>query len=140
MSTRPFSRKAAQIARAEGMERAAEAANPEWWRWMMQATIEVARRKPFFFTDDMEYLRLTRQGPSTHENRALGPLMTAAKRAGICEPTDHWSPSSQRVNHGRFMRVWYSLLYEGPKVPRPRPVVAPDPRRYDPVAVEGNDD
>lgn len=120
-----------KIAKQIGMERALRAANPLWWQFMMEVARETARAKPFFFTDDLERIRQERQGPTTHENRAIGPLMIAAKNAGYCVPTDRWAESSQRVNHGRFMRVWYSLIYTGPKVKRPRSLKVIDPRQYD---------
>ena len=118
-------------AKKKGMERAARACNPEWWAFMLAAVVEIARAKPFFFTDDIERLRVQRQGPRTHENRAIGPLMMHAKKQGICEPTDQWAPSSQSVNHRRFMRVWYSHIYQGPKVRRPARRQINDPRQYD---------
>lgn len=119
-----------EAAKQDGMERAARACDPDWWAWMLERVTEVARAKPFLFTDDIELLRIQRGGPSTHENRALGPLMRHAQRLGICEPTDQWVPSSQQVNHRRFMRVWYSLIYQGPKVRKPRRKVINDPRQY----------
>lgn len=120
-------------AKLDGMHRVASAANPEWWQFMAEATVEVARRKPFFFTDDIERLRLERNGPSTHENRAIGPLMKCIQRLGVCVPTDDWVESSQAVNHRRPMRVWRSLIYEGPKRNLPRlPKRMPiDPRQFD---------
>lgn len=115
----------------DGMDRAKRAANPEWWRFMWAALIETAERKPFLFTDDIERIRLLRNGPLTHENRAIGPLMREAAKQRICTPTDHWVPSGQRQNHARSMRVWYSLLYKGRAVKRPRARRVIDPRQFD---------
>lgn len=129
--TSTFNPRAADAAKRHGMAAAAHSANPEWWAFMLDCVVEVARRKPFLFTDDLERLRQARGGPSTSEHRALGPLMMEAKRAGICIPTDHWVPSAQKVNHRRYMRVWYSLIYEGPKVKRPRRRKVIDPRQRD---------
>ncbi len=126
-----FDRDAARAGKNDGMDRAERAANPEWWRFMWAALIETAQRKPFLFTDDLEQIRLSRGGPETHENRAIGPLMREAVKQGVCEPTDHWVASSQRQNHGRFMRVWYSLLYQGPAVKRPKMRRPIDPRQPD---------
>ena len=119
-------------AKAEGMERADRAANPEWKRFMLQAIKEICLRKPFMFTDDLELLRVKRDGPTTHENRAIGPLMISAQKLGYCVPTDHWVPSSQKVNHRRHMRVWFSLIYHGNRgVKRPRRLKVIDPRQFD---------
>jgi hypothetical protein len=126
----PFDPVGGEAAKLDGMRRARRNADPEWWAYMLERVTEVARHKPFLFTDDIERLRMTRQGPSTHENRALGPLMREAQKNGVCEPTDYWVPSSQRVNHRRHMRVWFSLIYQGPKVRRPRRHRPPDPRQY----------
>jgi hypothetical protein len=127
----PFDPVAGKHGRRDGMHRAARAADPAWWAFMLEAAREVARAKPFFFTDDLERLRVNREGPATPENRAIGPLMKEAQKLGICEPTDRWSPSSQKVNHGRYMRVWYSLIYVGPRISRPRRMHVIDPRQYD---------
>ena len=77
---------------------------------MYRSLVTVARQKPTFFTDDIERVRQAKDGPSTHENRALGPLMKRAHKDLICEPTDQWVPSSQAGNHRRPMRVWRSLI------------------------------
>ena len=114
----------------EGMQRARRHANPIWAAWFAEAIVEVARKKPFFTTDDVEVLRIHRQGPRTHENRAIGPLMREACQAEVCLPTLDWVESRQRVNHRRPMRVWRSLIYRGPPVPhrrRPKPI---DPNQY----------
>jgi hypothetical protein len=113
-------------AAAEGMARAARGANPEWWRYMMELIIEVARRKPYLYTDDIERLRRERKGPETHEQRAMGPLMKWAKDAGIIARTHHLVP-------GRWdKRVWFSLIYRGPDRPRrPRRLRIIDPRQYE---------
>ena len=91
----------------EGMNRVSGAANPEWWRYMTALLIEVARSKPYLYTDDLEALRRERKGPETHEQRAIGPLMKAAKKAGIIRRTPH-------LISGRWdERVWASTLYQG---------------------------
>jgi hypothetical protein len=122
---------AGEIDRDDSIARAWRAANPDWRAWMYERIVEVARKKPYFITDDMERLRTLRQGPSTHENRAIGPLMLQAQRDKICLPTDDWVQSAQRVNHRRWMRVWYSLVYEGPRFRRPRRRKIIDPRQFD---------
>jgi hypothetical protein len=119
------------LAREDAIERVARGCNPDWWVYMLNVGVEVFRSKPFAFTDDMERIRQNRQGPSTPENRAYGPLMRELKKMGVCEPTDQWAPSSQIINHRRFMRIWYSLIYAGPRISRPRRHTVMDPRQYD---------
>lgn len=119
------------IAKDEAIERVKRHADPQWWAWMLEGVKEVAQRKPVFNTDDIERLRQDRQGPRTHENRAIGPLMKTAQKLGYCIPTEDWVESSQKVNHRRPMRVWYSLIYKGPRtVRKPRTRVVHDPRQY----------
>jgi hypothetical protein len=126
-----FNPQAGTLAKQEGMQRAARSCNPIWWAWMLERVQEVARRKPYFNTDDIERLRQDRQGPRTHEKRAMGPLMKYAQKLGYCEPTDQWVSSSQDVNHRRPMTVWYSLIYAGEqKARRPRARRISDPRQY----------
>jgi hypothetical protein len=96
------------------MDRALEAADEDWAAFMFRAVVNVAKRKEFFYGDDLERYRQQHNGPSTHENRALGPLMLQARRSLICEPTDRWVCSSQSINHRRPMRVWRSLVHVAP--------------------------
>lgn len=119
MTDEPFDPEAGEFAKRQGMERAARSASPDWWQCMLECAKEVAARKPCFTTDDLERCRVARQGPRTPENRALGPLMKEVQRLGYCEPTADWVESAQKVNHRRPMRVWWSLIYRGPKVHRP---------------------
>ena len=104
--------------------------DPQWWDWMLERLVEVARNKPFFFTADIEQLRQERQGPSPREKRTMGALILEAQKMGICEPLDQWAPGT-RANHGRPMRVWYSLIYAGTKVDKPEPGPSNDPRTYE---------
>lgn len=47
---------------------------------------------------------------STHDPRALGPVMQEAVRNGWIAATDKVVKSKRRVNHGRKITVWRSLL------------------------------
>lgn len=126
-----FDHAAGEALKAEGMAAAERAADEEWKRWFLEAVQEICRRKPYFITDDVELLRRSRSGPRPHEPRAMGPMMLEAWSLGYCEPTQDWVASRQKVNHHRPMRVWWSLLYQGPKLRRPRRRKLLDPRQID---------
>ena len=82
---------------------------------MFALVVEIARRQEYLFTDDVERLRRIRNGPTTHEQRALGPLMKAAEKAGIITKTDTLIP-------GRWdKKVWLSLIYQQPPPPSSPP-------------------
>src|SRR5215831_7567547 len=105
----------------DGMARAARHADPHWWQCMLESAKEVAERKPIFNTDDV--VRLCRErhpNATTHEGRAIGPLMRAACRLGYCVQTQDWVESTQAQCHRRPMRVWYSLIYRGGPLKPPR--------------------
>ena len=95
------------------MQHAEEGADDEWHAFMLAAVREIASRQEYFASDDVERLRVERNGPATHEKRAFGPLIMNAKRAGICTPTTTFDRSTQVVAHRRPMRVWRSLIYQG---------------------------
>jgi hypothetical protein len=111
----------------EGMARAERSADPYWWSCMLESGREIALRKPYFFTDDVVgWCKEHHPNATTHEQRAIGPLMREMARREICEPTQDWVQSSQRQNHRRPMQVWWSLIYRGPG-PRAKP------RRHKPL-------
>lgn len=133
LTAKPFDRAAGRAGKRDGMERASRHADPHWWRCMLECGRAVAQAKSCFNTDDLERLRLQRfHNVTTHEHRALGPLMLELQRLGYCIATQDWVESTQKINHSRPMRVWYSLIYRGPqpvKKPRKRRVL--DPRQLD---------
>ena len=116
----------------EGMDRAERHADSHWWQCMLEAGKAVAERKPYFNADDLLAWRRTHHpNASTHELRAMGPLMAAIMRLGYCTPTDDFVPSRQALCHATPRRVWYSLIYRGPQ-PKPRPKRRKllDPRQF----------
>jgi len=115
----------------DGMDRAERHADEHWWQCMLECGLAVAERKPWFYTDDIVKLCASRHpNATTHEQRAIGPLMRALARAGVCERTGDFVPSTQRQNHSRPMQVWWSLVYKGPAVRRkPRYRRLLDPRQ-----------
>lgn len=114
------------------MARAAQAADSHWWQCMLEAGKAVAERKPYFNADDLlAWMHRHHPNATTHELRATGPLMSAIGRLGYGVPTQDFVPSRQKACHATPRRVWYSLIYRGPRVPRPRKRKPHDPRQYE---------
>jgi hypothetical protein len=127
-----FDISAGKAGKADGMDRAERSADPYWWACMLEAGKIVAQRKPYFFTDDLvRHCRDNHPNTFTHENRAIGPLMRELCRLEYCIPTQDWIESAQKQCHRRPMRVWFSLIYRGRSVPKPRKRKLHDPRQYD---------
>jgi hypothetical protein len=114
----------------DGMDRAERNADQHWWACMLESGREVALRKQYFSTDDIvAYCREHHPNATTHEHRAMGPLMRELARMEVCVQTQDWAPSSQGQNHSRPLRVWWSLIYRGPARPPPRHRKLLDPRQ-----------
>jgi hypothetical protein len=112
------------------MARAKRHSNSHWWVCMMQCAKEVAERKPYLYTDDIVQLcRMRHPNASTHEPRAIGPLMRDCCKLGYFERTQDHVESTQAQNHRRPIRVWHSLLYNQPH-PALRKHRINDPREY----------
>jgi hypothetical protein len=116
----------------DGMRRAALAADPHWHHCMMLSAKEIAWRKPFFDTEDIvRWCREHHPNATTHEMRAIGPLMRNVVKQGFGEPIDEWNMSTLPQCHRRPMRAYRSLIYRGPNAPaRPRRRRKIDPRQY----------
>lgn len=114
----------------DGMERAERHADEHWWQCMMECAKQVAEAKPYLFTDDIVGLcKDLHPNASTHEHKAIGPLMRACCRLGYFEPTQDFVESSQQQNHRRPCRVWHSLIYTRPHRKYRRRLIS-DPRQY----------
>lgn len=95
------------------------AANEEWKAAAAEAVRMVATRFVDFTTDDVwECLETNFPAVSTHEPRALGPVMMRAARDGICEikTCDHCGTvkvvvtSMKRERHATDQAVYRSLI------------------------------
>ena len=96
---------AATQARDEAIDRVGEHANPTWKAKALAVVARLSRNCGEFTTDDVwEALALI--GESTHEPRALGAIMQAARKQGICFPTETYIPSARTACHARPVRVW----------------------------------
>lgn len=118
------------MSKEEGMDRAERHADPYWKQCMMEAALAVAMRKPYLDTDDIvAWCREKHPNATTHEYRAIGPLMRACAKLGYFMQTQDWVESTQKQCNKRPMRVWYSLLYKRPHQ-KPRRHRINDPRQY----------
>jgi hypothetical protein len=114
----------------EGMERVARNADPHWWACMLESGVQVAIRKQYFSSADIvKWCREHHPNASTHEYKAIGPIMNTLARHEVCQSTQDWVPSTYAINHSRPMRVWWSLIYKGVQLrPKPRKRRLLDPR------------
>jgi hypothetical protein len=98
--------------KSDGMGRAERAADPEWWAAACAAVVSVARSMRSLTTDDV--LEAIDPSVSTHEMRALGPVMTAAARDGVIVKSRQMPRMCSRpTNHQRPLQVWSSLIFKG---------------------------
>lgn len=98
---------AAAQARDEAVERVGRHADARWKAKALAVVARLARNCGEFTTDDV-WEALSLVGESTHEPRALGAIMTMARKKGICVPTDRYVPSERRACHARPVRLWTS--------------------------------
>ena len=93
-----------------GMSRAEEHADEHWKLAAQSAVMAAAQTLEKLTTDDV--VPLIDPGASTHEMRALGPVMMQAKRDGWIEKAYELPrPSARR--HMAPLTVWRSLLFKG---------------------------
>lgn len=94
-------------AKEVGISRAWAGTDDEWKLAAMDAARELCRTRAEFTTDDLP--AEIRNG--VREPRALGALMTNARRAGLCEVTERMRVSTSDVCHRRRKAVWKSLKF-----------------------------
>lgn len=101
-----------EVGKAIGMARAERAADPEWKKAAFNCVVAVCRKKERFTTDDVMDL-LDQTGETTHELRAMGPIMRAAARLEICRKTQTF-PETQKSCRAQLHRspiqIWDSLI------------------------------
>jgi len=100
-----------EAAKHEAMTRAERGANPAWKAAISALIEELAYCRPTFTADDIFALADARGFPKTHENRALGPLLTNAARKGLCRPSLVYVSSKRPWLHAKILRVWESAVY-----------------------------
>lgn len=98
-------------ARDDAMSRARAHADPEFAATALGVVHDIASRQEYLTADDVWEGLDGRV--STHDNRALGPILDQAKVEGWIDPTDRHIPTRRADNHARPIRVWRSRLYQG---------------------------
>jgi hypothetical protein len=107
----------------EGIERAEEHADSEWFLFALMSLCRVAKSKPKLTADDVaEYMEriaheMTGKPPETHEKRAMGPVMIRGMRQGWIQRTDQYDTCRRSNQHNCPKRLWVSLIYGRSSVP-----------------------
>lgn len=97
-----------------GMEQVDDNADPDWKEAMFAIVVEVAKRKIWFTTDDVFALAEERGIPTTHDRRAMGPVMMRVAKHRIAKKSRRPFRNSKRPDlHCTPLQVWASLLVPG---------------------------
>lgn len=110
-----FDKPRAREARDAALERVEAHAAPDFNSLARAAIERVARRRPAFIVDEV-WKELGATAP-THEKRAMGAAMQAARREGVIEPTESFEASAQVQCHANPRRVWRSRVWSREAVP-----------------------
>ena len=114
---------AGEEARAEAVTRVSDHADPDWMQHALDAVLDLARTQEKVTSDDVWEV-LDDIAVETHDNRAMGAVMTEAARQEWLHRTDVTVLSRRPINHRRPIRLWTSLIYEPSElVPRKLTVV-----------------
>ena len=87
-------------------------ADTEWIDAAQAALRFVCRRFDTMTVDDVQEELARRGVERPREGRAMGAVMTCAKREGLITPTGSYRASEQPQCHGNPRQVWRSLLRE----------------------------
>jgi len=105
-----FSPRRAGQARDEAMARAEASAHDEWKSAALEAVYQAASHNSRFIVDEVwSYMP---GSTTTHELRAMGPVMRRAARAGWICATQEYVNSARVTAHGNPRRIWQSLLID----------------------------
>lgn len=105
----------ADAARADALQRVDEHADPDWRELAYRCVLAVARRLEHFTTDEVIDELTQHPAITTHEPRALGPVMMRAARANVIVATDRFTKSNAVSRHRAPKQVWRSLVYKRPE-------------------------
>lgn len=99
----------ADLSRTDALQRVDDHADPDWRDVAYQCVVAVAKRCAMFTTDEV-LDELSHYNVSTHEGRALGPVMMRAQRNSVIVATDQFVNSEAVSRHKAPKRVWASLI------------------------------
>tara|TARA_R100000808_G_scaffold1155_1_gene5430 strand:+ start:3616 stop:3963 length:348 start_codon:yes stop_codon:yes gene_type:complete len=100
-------------ARDTGIKQAEQNAGSEWAKIALDALVRTALEKQEFIVE--EVWKNIPNDFTTHENRAIGAVITRGKKEGIIEPTGRYKKSSIRQHHSTPRQIWRSKIYQRPK-------------------------
>ena len=103
-----WSTDAGKKAADEAVKRVGGNMDPDWRVAALAAVRSACEKYSEFTTDDV--WNILRKTEAPHEPRAMGAIMRAAVKAGICEATDEYRMSRRVACHRRPLRVWRSLV------------------------------
>jgi hypothetical protein len=103
----------AELAKQDALQRVEINADPLWRDVAYQCVVAVAQRTEEFHTDSV-LSELAQYPVTTHEPRALGPVMMRAARDNIIVPTNRFEKSAAVSRHCASKRIWRSLILEKP--------------------------
>lgn len=106
----------AERAKQAGMDQVEANANEVWIEYMADLVWDVCRARRQFTVDDVFdlYEAAPSGKPTTHELRAMGPVMNRVAKEGLCEKANVAAQPSRRASlHASPRTVWNSLIYEG---------------------------
>ena len=106
------------IARDAAMQQVEEHARTKWQIAAMYAIWATAQGYHDFIVD-MVWTFMP-EGVTTHENRAMGPMMVRAAKAGWITPTDQYRLSERVTSHRNPRRIWVSQIYVDGNAPAPQ--------------------
>jgi hypothetical protein len=101
------------VGKQAGMAQVWDHARPEFRQAALRVLRAAALARPEVSANDL-WDGLEAEGISTHDNRASGPVMVAAAKAGWIVRTDRTITTSRPSRHRGDVRVWQSLLYREP--------------------------
>lgn len=103
---------AASSAKEYAMRQVKEHADQDWKTEAARIVRYLAETREEFTTDAVWFLLDGFTDVSTHEPRAMGPIMSNAARHHLIRATDRTTKSVRVVNHMRPIQVWRSLIYK----------------------------
>jgi hypothetical protein len=84
---------------------------PKWLGDTLNIVRRICQRKEEFTSDDI-WAVAAHLKSRPDDRRVIGSVLRTAAYRKYCKPTERFIPSKRRVNHGRRVMVWESLLFE----------------------------